>query len=275
MGLFGVAHGEATQARPKHRHRLQNQSPECIYFDIDTISRNLYAEFANVRKMSESQNIPKQMQALRIKAGVQDPVLETISVPQIGEDDVLIRVLATHFAPDSLKMVAAGMMKPLPTTLGHKVAGINAAVGSAVTDLKVGDRVRLDPNVNCGDCRYCKTDRDVMCEINGTMGFFALGKSPLFERYHNGGLSEYICAPAVSVHALAGHISFDVGAKVYDLANAAAVLRRAALPDGCTLLVTAVTGCMGSAVVKLAHFFGVRRLVLVARSSQRLEAVKD
>ena len=189
--------------------------------------------------MSKSGSIPKQMQALRVKPGQQNAVLETIDVPQIGDEDVLIRVAVAQLAPDVLNLVAAGRMKPLPTTLGHKVSGIVAAVGKSVIALKVGARVRMDPNVNCGKCVYCNTDRDALCRINGVMGYFALEESPLFDRYHNRGLAEYVCAPASSVDVLADHLSFDVGAKVHDLANAAAVLRRAAFPVGSTVLVTA------------------------------------
>ena len=225
--------------------------------------------------MSRTFSIPKQMKALRAIHGQTNAILETIDVPQIGHEDVLIKVAAAHLAPDVFNLLAAGRVKPLPMTLGHKVAGIIVAVGASVTDLNVGTRVRIDPNVNCGRCIYCNTDRDALCEINGVMGFFALEKSPLFDRYHNGGLAEYVCAPASSVNILADHLSFNVGAKVHDLANAAAILKRAAFPVGSTVLVTAATGSMGSAVVKLAPFFGVRRLVLVARSAKSLHAVKE
>lgn len=219
-------------------------------------------------------DVPKQMKALRVQPGHKTATLQTIAVPQIGDNDVLIRVAAAHLAPDVFGLVVAGRLQPLPMTLGHKVAGTVAAVGASVTDVKVGTRVRLDPNVNCGKCTYCNTDRDALCNINGVMGFFSLSKSPLFDRYHNGGLAEYVCAPASSVDILAEHLSFDVGAKVHDLANAVAVLRRADFAVGSTVLVTAATGGMGTAVVKLAPYFGARRLVLVGRSRKRLDAVK-
>ncbi|MFF2654217.1 zinc-binding dehydrogenase [Streptomyces sp. NPDC058045] len=73
---------------------------------------------------------------------------------------------------------------------------------------------------------------------------------------------------------LPDHVSFDVGAKVHDLANAIRALKRAELPLGATLVVTAATGTMGTATVRLARHFGVSRLVLVGRSAERLHAVR-
>lgn len=215
-----------------------------------------------------------QMQALRVDHGDRTASLKLINIPIIGDDDVLVQVAASHLAPDVFGLVAAGRLQPLPMTLGHKIAGVVVAVGGAVPDLRVGTRVRVDPNINCGKCIYCNTNRDALCKVNGIMGFFSLEKSALYDRYHNGGLAEYVCAPASSIDVLADHLSFDVGAKVHDLANAAAVLRRGDFPVGSSVLVTAATGGMGTTVVKMAPFFGVRRLILVGRSRKRLEAVR-
>ena len=218
--------------------------------------------------------LPKQMQALRVEHGDKAASIKDTDVPEINDDEVLVQVAACHLAPDVFGLVAAGRLQPLPMTLGHKIAGVIAKVGASVRDLQVGTRVRVDPNVNCGKCMYCNTNRDALCDINGVMGFFSLRQTPLFDRYHNGGLAEYVRAPVACIDVLADHLSFDAGAKVHDLANAAAVLRRAAFDVGSTVLVTAATGGMGTAVVKMAPYFGVRRLVLVGRSKKRLEAVR-
>lgn len=215
-----------------------------------------------------------QMQALRVDHGDKTASLRVVDIPTIGDGDVLVQVAASHLAPDVFGLVAAGRLQPLPMTLGHKIAGVVTAVGAAVSDIQVGIRVRVDPNINCGRCTYCNTNRDALCKVNGIMGFFSLEKSALYDRYHNGGLAEYVCAPASSIDVLADHLSFDVGAKIHDLANAAAVLRRGDFPVGSTVLITASTGGMGTAAVKMAPFFGVRRLVLVGRSGTRLEAVR-
>jgi len=76
------------------------------------------------------------------------------------------------------------------------------------------------------------------------------------------------------VDVLPDNVSFDVGAKVHDMANAVRALKLTALPLGGTVVVTAATGTMGTATIKLARFFGAGRLILVGRSAERLAAVR-
>lgn len=164
----------------------------------------------------------------------------------------------------------------VPTTLGHEAAGTIAAVGSEVEAITTGTRVRVHPNLNCRACGYCRSDRDMMCPEQAMMGHAAFGDvpMPLYDRYHDGGLAEYIRVPHWLVDPLPGNVSFDVGAKVHDLANAVRALKCADLPLGATLVVTAATGTMGTATIKLARHFGVARLLLVGRSAERLAAVR-
>jgi threonine dehydrogenase-like Zn-dependent dehydrogenase len=77
------------------------------------------------------------------------------------------------------------------------------------------------------------------------------------------------------VDRLPAGLGFEVAAKVHDLASAVRALRGCALPLGGTLLVTAATGTMGTATIRLAPLFGAGRLVLVGRSAARLDTVRE
>ncbi len=96
---------------------------------------------------------------------------------------------------------------------------------------------------------------------------------PLYDEYHNGGLAEYVRVPHWLVDKLPDSVSFDVAAKVHDLANALRTVKCANLEFGSTIVVTAATGTMGSATVKLAEHLGVGRMILVGRNAERLAAV--
>ena len=213
------------------------------------------------------------MRALRVEQGSKTAHLDEVEVPSMGPHDVLIKVKSAVLAPDVFGIVASGRLAQAPTTLGHKVAGIVDKVGAAVNEVQVGERVRLDPNLSCGACKFCRTDRDHMCAECGVMGFFALGNFPKWERYHPGGMADYVRAPAANVDVLPDNISFDVGAKVHDLANAVRAFRNCDLSVGSTVLITAATGAMGTSCIKIAPYFGVSRLILVGRHHERLEAV--
>ncbi len=217
-----------------------------------------------------------EMLAARAHAGSSEVVLEYVQVPDPGPEEVLVRVAAAGLAPGMMTLLAIGAFRHLPTTLGHEAAGTIAAIGSAVPGWTEGARVRVHANLNCRACRYCTTDRDQMCAQQAMIGHAAFGHvpMPLYERYHNGALAEYLLVPHWLLDPLPGNVSFDVGAKVHDLANAVRALKCAQLPLGATLVVTAATGNMGTATVKLAAGFGVSRLILVARSRARLEDVR-
>jgi len=51
-----------------------------------------------------------------------------------------------------------------PISLGHESAGIVVAVGSAVSDLKVGDKVALEVGISCSECERCSEGRYNICK---------------------------------------------------------------------------------------------------------------
>lgn len=216
------------------------------------------------------------MLAARARQGSATLHLDKIAVPEPGPHDVLVKVASAGLAPGMMALLAQGAFTRLPTTLGHEAAGTIAAVGGDVDGVAVGERVRVHPNLNCRSCVYCRTDRDMMCPQQAMIGHAAFGQvpMPLYDRYHDGGLAEYVRVPYWLVDKLPESVGFDVGAKVHDLANAVRALKCATLPPAATLIVTAATGTMGTATVKLAAHFGVARLILVGRSAERLDAVR-
>lgn len=215
------------------------------------------------------------MLAVRAHRGSLDAHLDSIPVPEPGPDDVLVKVAAAGVSPGMLRVLEAGYFRYFPTTLGPDGAGTVTAVGSHVEQVKVGDRVRIHPNLNCRRCVYCRTDRDMMCPELAIMGHGAFGNGPLplYERYHDGALAEYVRAPYWLVDQLPDSVSFEVGAKLNHFATAARAIKCADLRPGATIVITAATGSIGAATVRLAKAFGLAHLVLVGRNHERLQAV--
>ena len=200
--------------------------------------------------------------------------LEQVPVPVPGPDDVLVKVAAAGLAPGMMNLLAMGAFKHLPTTVGHEAAGHVEQVGSDASQALLGKRVRVHAVLACRACTYCRTDREQMCAESAMIGHAAFGSGPLelYGRYHDGAFAEYVRVPHWLVDVLPDDVSFDVAAKVHDLGNALRALKLAGPLLGGTLVVTAATGTMGTATIRLAPFFGVGRLVLVGRSPERLEA---
>lgn len=87
-----------------------------------------------------------------------------------------------------------------PATLGHECAGTVAAVGTAVTGLRPGDRVAVDPALVCGQCDQCRAGRPNTCRKLSFLG--APGEEP-------GAMAEYRVLPAENCFAVPGSMSLD------------------------------------------------------------------
>lgn len=200
--------------------------------------------------------------------------VETVPDPQPGPHDVVVRVESAGIVPGIFRLLADGRIPLLPTTLGHEIAGTVDRVGAEVTGVRPGQRVSVHPNLTCRSCGYCQTDREQMCPSCSMIGHAVFGPTamPLYGQYHDGGFAELVKVPEWTVEELPDTVAFDVGAKVHDLANGLRALKLADLSPGATLVVTAATGTMGAALVRLAPLFGVTRIVAVGRSSARLAA---
>ena len=228
-------------------------------------------------KMENNTDFPVKMLAARAHEGSTELFLDEIPIPSLDPEDVLIKVASAGLAPGVFSNLSAGRLTQLPTTLGHEVAGTIAKIGLAVTSATVGDRVRVHPNISCQRCRYCLSDREQMCAEAAIIGFigFGRGRMPQYRKYHNGGLAQYIKVPYWLVDKLSPQVSFDVAAKLQDLASAVRALKCAQLELGSTIVITAATGSMGASLLKLAEFFPVNRIILGARSAARLRAAQE
>src|ERR1700760_3886172 len=103
---------------------------------------------------TESLVIPKTMQAA-VYRGKEDVRLETVSVPQIGAGELLVRVHTCGICGTDLKKIATGSHSA-PRIFGHETAGVIAAIGEGVTGYGVGDRVMVFHHIPCRDCYYCQ-----------------------------------------------------------------------------------------------------------------------
>lgn len=217
------------------------------------------------------------MLAARAYPGQDSLVLEEIDRPDAGPGEVIVRVRAAGLAPGLFHVLKHGLIPLLPAPVGHEIAGDVVELGDGVSELEVGQRVRVHPTLTCRSCDYCLTDRDQMCSASAMIGHAVFGPDamPLYKRYHAGGLAEFVRVPAWLVDPLPANVGYDVGSKVHDLANALRALKLADLRPGATLVVTAATGAMGMATIRLAPLFGVRRVLAVGRSSDRLESVRQ
>lgn len=130
------------------------------------------------------------MKAVRLHDYHKSPVVEDVAEPTIsGPLDVIVKIGGAGVCRTDLHIIegqwAEKMAPELPYTIGHENAGWVHEVGSAVTNVAVGDTVILHPTPTCGLCRACRAGDDMHCTNSSFPGLS-----------HDGGMAEYLLTSA-------------------------------------------------------------------------------
>jgi len=130
------------------------------------------------------------MKAVRLHGYHQAPVVEEAPEPTIKTPlDVIVKIGGAGVCRTDLHIIdgqwAAAMNPTLPYTIGHENAGWVHEVGSAVTNVAVGDTVILHPTPTCGLCRACRAGQDMHCSESEFPGLS-----------RDGGMAEYLLTSA-------------------------------------------------------------------------------
>lgn len=144
--------------------------------------------------------------------------------------------------------------------LGHESSGIVSAVGSAVTSVKVGDRVALEPGVPCRRCEPCKRGTYNLCD---NMTFAAT--PPV-----DGTLAKYYILPEDFCYVLSENVSLEEGALMEPLGVAVHITRQGEVKPGDTVVVYGA-GPVGLLCCAVARAFGASKVVAVDIQPARLE----
>ena len=184
-----------------------------------------------------------------------DPKFEVreMSVSALEPNEVLVKVMSAGICGTDVHIYhgekGSAEVTP-PVVLGHEFAGIVEAVGEAVTLVKPGDHVTLDPNMYCGKCRGCRMGRKQNCE-----NLYALGVNT------NGGFAEYCLCPDTQCFRLDPAVPFDTAAMAEPLACAIHGIDRLAIREGENVLIIG-GGTIGLIMVQLAKMAGAGSIIL-------------
>lgn len=108
-------------------------------------------------------------------------VVQTRPVPPTGEGQVLVKVSVCGVCGSDLAAWRGTVDKKYPYSPGHEFCGTVERVGSDVRGAVAGTRVVVNPNLGCGECRYCRSGRPNLCD--------SLKTRPIKS---NGGFAEYV-----------------------------------------------------------------------------------
>lgn len=225
----------------------------------------------------------KMMTAARVHEYGKPLVIEEIERPVPRPTDVVVQVKACNLVPNLdnvLNRFAEWFpwvpLPPLPAVFGLDVAGVVDQVGELVTDIKAGDRVYVSPLRSCGCCHNCRIGEPQHCMNGAFQGYFGFvpGAAKLFKAYPNGGMAEYLAAPASSLIKLADSTTFEQASRFGYIGTAYGALKKAHTGTGKTVIVTGATGTLGVPAVMLALAMGASRVFAIARNCSLLERLR-
>ncbi len=218
-----------------------------------------------------------------------DVRVDTVPDPKIeSPTDCIVKITSTGICGSDLHLIDGYV----PTMekgdiLGHEPMGVVAEIGSAVKNLKVGDRVVVPFTISCGTCFFCKKGLFAACDTtnpNAKIAEKLMGHSPagMFGFSHmmggySGGQAEFLRVPHADVGPL--KIESDLpDAKVLFLSDIFPTgwmaAENAEIEPGDTV---AVWGCgpVGQMAIKSAWMMKAGRVIAIDRVKERLELARS
>ncbi len=191
--------------------------------------------------------------------------LEEVPEPEIGINDVLIRVRKTGICGTDLHIFGwdawAQKTIPVPMVVGHEFVGEVVSFGSNVSDFAVGDLVSGEGHVVCGRCRNCMAGRRHLCAHSIGLGV-----------NRPGAFAEYVALPMTNIWHHWPGIDEDVAAIFDPFGNAVhTALSFPVLGEDVLITGAGPIGCMAAAVVRHA---GARQVVSTDVNPYRLDLAR-
>ena len=187
--------------------------------------------------------------------------LEDIAIPEVGHNDVLIKVNRTAICGTDIHIFKwddwAQATIPVPMAVGHEFSGEIVDMGIEVRGFSVGDRVSAEGHITCGVCRNCRAGRRHLC-----MNAMGIGVS------RPGAFAEYLSVPAFNVFKLPDLITDDMASILDPLGNATHTALSFDLV-GEDVLITGA-GPIGVMAAAIARFAGARHIVITDVNDYRL-----
>ena len=202
--------------------------------------------------------------------------IDSVPRPEPRPDDVLVQVKSCGVIPNMNAIFSGKLwnqLPPLPASVGLDAAGVVAEVGENVTQVRVGQRVYVNPWLACGQCAYCRAHAPLLCSAAAFQGYFGFfpHSLPQLARYPFGGFSEYMTAAPQRLVILPDAVAFDQAARFGYTGTSFAALRLGNVGAGTWLAVNGITGTLGVAAALLALGMGATRILGLGRNRAVLD----
>lgn len=217
----------------------------------------------------------KTMKALRVYAPY-DQKIDEVPIPQIGDGEVLIKVLGCGICAGDVKTYHGGQRvwgkEPgqayidVPCIGGHEFYGEVVEVGAGLDDVKAGDKLLAEQIYPCGECKFCKAGIPWMCLPHHIYGF---------KDDAQGGFAEYMKFGKGSLlHKLPDNFTVKQGAIVEPYACAMHAVERAEIKHTDVVVVSGL-GAIGLGMINAIKKDSPKLIIGLDLKRSRLDKAKE
>jgi NADPH2:quinone reductase len=191
--------------------------------------------------------------------------VDEVPAPDPGPKEAVVRVGACGICGTDIHIID-GEFPPTtyPIVPGHEFGGEVVAVGDAVADIKVGDRVGVDPTLNCGACYFCQRGQGNLCERWNGVGVGS----------HPGGFAECVAVPERLLYPLPAGMGFAAAALIEPISCVVRGFHRLQPQVGESYLVYGA-GPMGLLNAQVARYNGASLVALTDINPSRLARARQ
>jgi L-iditol 2-dehydrogenase len=185
--------------------------------------------------------------------------------PECGPQDLLVQVQACGICGSDVHGYdgSSGRRIP-PLVMGHEAAGEVVAVGSAVKQFQLGDRVTFDSTVSCGHCSYCRAGSINLCENRQVLGVSCN------EFRRQGAFAEYVTVPQNIVYKIPDSLPYRHAAMIEAVSIAVHATNRTPRHLGGTVAVVG-TGMIGLLCVQTLKLAGFAKVIAIDLEDEKLK----
>ena len=188
----------------------------------------------------------------------------TVADPTCAPDEVVIQVEMSGICGTDLHLYRNEYMGEFPIIPGHEFGGRVVEVGNQVkTNVQIGDRVAVDPNLYCGYCEFCRSEQSNHC-----LNWQGVGVT------RAGGFAEYVAAPARACYAVPESLTDAQMAFIEPLACIMYGMSRLRIPPSDAVLLFGA-GPIGLLLLQAMRHSGAGPIVVVEKQPDRLQLAAD
>ena len=211
-----------------------------------------------------------KMQKGAFMRGTDKMIIKEIEVPEVGEKEVLVQLEYVGICGSDVHYFHHGNCGAYKVNLeedymlGHECAGTVVEVGANVKDLKVGDKVALEPGITCGQCEFCKAVKYNLCP-----DVVFLATPPV-----QGCYEEYIAFPENMCFKLPENMTTKEGCLIEPLSVGFHAANQGDVQVGESVVILGA-GCIGLVTLLACKAHGAGNIIVADIVDARLEKAKE